>query len=204
MKNGSIHSDYFEYSQCQTELDDLLEAVLGADDRVSYPWNPADSGAEAYFAELEQDFTLDGLQPEELTARSQVLFNQLNQMWAQMSLSKRFAAHVPQRLLDTIVQQAQQVISTNLSLADQLVQCVREIMPAWDEDDLRVLARPLAYAMRGAETDNNLESTLGSVRSTEWASLSEIEQARLSLAIARYALANLNQPAVSEDSAIAE
>jgi hypothetical protein len=43
--------------------------------------------------------------------------------------------------------------------------------------------------MRGS--DSPIESTLERVRSVEWDALSDVEQARLSLAIARYALAEL-------------
>jgi hypothetical protein len=64
---------------------------------------------------------------------------------------------------------------------------VQDCLPSWGEEDLQVLARPFAYAMRGSETEM-LEVALRSVRCAEWADLSSIEQARLSLALARYAL----------------
>ena len=50
----------------------------------------------------------------------------------------------------------------------------------WAEDDLRVFARPLAYAMRG--------EVASEPSSNDWAALSEIEQAKLTLAIAKYAM----------------
>jgi hypothetical protein len=71
------------------------------------------------------------------------------------------------------------------------VQCVQDALPNLAEDDLYVLARPLAYAMRG--NDAPIESTLERVRSIEWDALSDVEQARLSLAIARFALAELEE-----------
>ena len=103
---------------------------------------------------------------------------------------QQFSTQVPQQLLDSILHRAQQVITTNLSLADQMVQCVQDCLPNWAEDDLYVLARPFAYAMRGADTEM-LEAALRSVRCAAWTELSGIEQARLSLAIARYALSQM-------------
>lgn len=68
------------------------------------------------------------------------------------------------------------------------MQCIQELLPNWAEDDLLVLARPFAYSMRGADTD---EFVLGNVPSQDWTALSEIEKARTGLAIAQYALAQL-------------
>ncbi|HAG81788.1 MAG TPA: hypothetical protein DCL61_11625 [Cyanobacteria bacterium UBA12227] len=73
---------------------------------------------------------------------------------------------------------------------DRMIQCVEELLPNWAEDDLQVLARPLAYAMRGAEAET-VELALGAVRPLDWTELSEIERARLSLAIARIAIDDL-------------
>ena len=75
-------------------------------------------------------------------------------------------------------------------MAVQLVQCVQELLPSWAEDDLLVLARPFAYTMRGKDTDT-IDSVLGNICSQEWKALSEIEQARAGLAIAHYALTQL-------------
>jgi hypothetical protein len=197
MRNGTMQSDYFEHSHFQAELDDLLDAVLSND--TPYPWNIADPGAANYLEKLEQEFSLDSWPEAEVTARSQDFFSRLDGIWAQttlsQSLSQRFATWAPQNVLTAIVQQAQKVVASNLSLAEQLVQCVQQSLPNWDVDDLQVLARPLAYAMRGVETDTNevVESTLKTVRPVTWEELSELEQARLSLSIARCALAQLHQ-----------
>lgn len=183
--------------------EDLLEILLQSEQDV-YPWNPAEAEAEAYFAELEQEFTLDDWQEEELTSKSQGFFEQLHQSWnSPLSrthetlmglLSKRFAIQVPQSWIETIADQAKQIFQTNLPLANQLVQCVQPLLSNWAEEDLLVLARPWAYAMRGG-SDTLGEGTSNIARSLEWTDLSQMEQVRLSLAIAHTALAQLKNPA---------
>lgn len=178
--------------QDQAEME-LLRYIL--QEQPFYLWEPASLSASSYFADLEQEVLNAGWTTEELTEQGQIFATHLDQVWATVpfaqgvtaDLLQRFAAQVPQRLLDTIIQKAQQVASANLSLADQLVQCVQDILPSWDTDDLQVLARPFAYAMRGSEAEN-LESVLKSVRCADWDDLSSIEQARLGLAVARYTL----------------
>ncbi len=180
--------------QAQAEME-LLKQIL---QEQSYLWDPASLTAASYFADLEQEVVNAGWTTEELTEQGQILATNLEQVWSTVPAAKsiaadlfqRFATQVPQRLLESIVQKAQQVAAANLSLSDQLVQCVQDILPTWDTDDLQVLARPFAYAMRGSETES-LESVLKSVRCADWEDLSSIEQARLSLAVARYTLSNL-------------
>ncbi|MFM6201130.1 MAG: hypothetical protein ACKPE1_18665, partial [Dolichospermum sp.] len=58
-------------------------------------------------------------------------------------------------------------------------------------DDLLVLARPFAYSMRSSEPDK-LTSLIRDLENRDWCSLSEIEQAKISLAIANYALEYLS------------
>ena len=200
MRNGSMQSEYFEYVQSHGEVDDLLEVLLGA--KTSYPWNPADPEVETYLDNLEQEFSLDDWQPDEVKARSQAFFAQVDQLWLQATMAQQFATRMPESLLNRIVQQAQKVLESNLSLAEQLVQCVQEVLPNWNADDLHVFARPLAYAMRDFEAESNqaVDATLKSVRSVEWTELSEVEQARLSLSIARYALAQLHHVNVDSDA----
>ncbi|WP_416666940.1 hypothetical protein [Egbenema bharatensis] len=168
---------------------------------ISYPYNLLDPEAESYFETLEQEVLAAGWSMEDLSEQGQILSDRVEQLWSSFpsavedasvdelssTLFQRFAARVPQQLLQTIAQRAQQVVSQNLSLADQLVLCVQECLPNWGEDDLQVFARPLAFQMRSPETEV-LESTLQSIRADHWTELSEIEQARLSLVIARYAI----------------
>lgn len=188
---------------------DLLDALLKAEgviwnsanefevleepkSKISYPWNPANPASEAFFNTLEQEFALE-MSEQDVAQRSQAFFHQVDQLFSattlQTSLAHKFAT-VPQDLLNAIARHAQQVAQTSVALADQLVQCVQAVLPEWAEDDLQVLARPLAYAMRG-DDNNVVDSALNNIRPVAWEELSETEQARLSLAIARYALGKI-------------
>lgn len=179
---------------------DLLEILL-LEDEPPYVWNPGEPESEAYLAELEQAFRLDDWSEPEIMTRSHSFLNQLNQLWTkskslaplkalQAALSSRFATQMPSAWLEAIATQATELVTSNLSLAERLVQCVHQLLPSWGEEDLQVFARPLAYAMRGAE-DEAIESTLRMIRPLDWNELSSMEQARLSLAIARYAFNEL-------------
>ena len=194
-------------SRSLTELE-LLEALLTADDAI-YPWNPADLESEAYFSEQEQQFLLEDCLDAEIASGSDAFFSCLEKIWAetipasepinvtsvadavdlQATLQQRFATYIPQSWLAAIARQAYDVLSGQKSIADQLVQCVQELLPNWAEDDLLILARPFAVAMRCPDTA--IESQLSHVSCQNWANVSEIEQVRASLAIARYALAQL-------------
>ena len=196
-------------SRSLTELE-LLEALLAPDDAI-YPWNPADLKSEAYFREQEQQFLLKDCSDAEIASRSDAFFSILEKIWAetipasepinvtsvadavelQATLQQRFATYIPQSWLAAIARQAYDVLSGQKSIADQLVQCVQELLPNWAEDDLMILARPFAVAMRCPDTA--IESQLSHVSCQNWANVSEIEQARASLAIARYALAQLQK-----------
>lgn len=198
MARQSIYSERFEDSFSQAAAE-LIEAIL-VPKEATYPWNPGDASEEAYLASLEREFGLEDWSDEEISSRSQRLFSQIDDCWMQeqsadravkMSLYQRFAAYVPQVWIDAIAQKATDIFSTKLSLADQLVQCVNSLLPYWAEEDLQVLARPLACAMRSAEPEA-VESAISVVRQVDWAELSEMEQARVSMAIARSALAHLN------------
>lgn len=193
-----------QYKNCEDALNsvhgELLEALLQAEEDF-YPWNPAEPEAEAYFAELERGFLLEQWQEvEDITQASQALFNQLHQCWSspewvveenlRQSLSERFAAFMPEAWLEAIAHKAQQIFSTNLSLAEQLVLCVKPLLPNWAEDDLLVFARPLAYAMRG-KSESTPETQLSVAQPIDWTELSPMEQARFSLTVAHSALLQL-------------
>lgn len=169
-----------------------IEVAENPQSKISYPWNLSDPHTESFFTELEQGFSLEDWSEGDIAPRSQAFFSHLDQLWSatalQSSLAQKFAA-MPRTLLSTIARQAQQVATVSHSLADQLVQCVQEVLPNWADEDLQVLARPLAYAMRGEE--DAIDSTLSSIRPLAWHELSETEQARMSLAVARYAIEQL-------------
>ncbi|MBW4440997.1 MAG: hypothetical protein KME10_07155 [Plectolyngbya sp. WJT66-NPBG17] len=159
-----------------------VEVAEIPDSAIAYPWNPADPESESFFNRIEQKFSIDALSESEIGDRADAFFSHLDSLFAaptlETSLAQKFAS-VPQTVLNAIARHAQKLANSSATLADQLVQCVQEALPQWAEEDLQVLARPLAYSMRGEEQP---------VKSTDWAKLSETEQARLTLAIARYAL----------------
>lgn len=186
MASNSDRSSSFHLFQAESEQD-LLQLILN--DEAPYPWNPAEAGSEAYFVESEQSAQAEWV-AEELAVQGQSLAIQLDQMWLRSDLLHRFAAQVPHQILENIMQRAQQVITANLSMADRMVQCVQDLVPGWGEEDLLVLARPFAYAMR----DRKAADLDALPQLTCWTELSSIEQARLSLAIAHYAIAKLPTP----------
>ncbi|MEP6518503.1 hypothetical protein [Microcoleus vaginatus] len=189
MATQSPDSEYFRDSQTQAQME-LLATIVQTD--VVYPWNPAQLESESYLAALEQEFALsDSFSDSDIALKSQVLFSQLEQVWLttalQKSLREKFA-RVPQDFLASIAQSVQNATVKYQSLADQMVECVLDILPQWAEEDLQVLARPLAYAMRDVDSEGG-ELVMATKR--PWAQLSEIEQARVSLAVARYAISQL-------------
>lgn len=189
MATQSPDSQYFGDSQTQAQMD-LLATIVQTD--VAYPWNPAQLESESYLTALEQEFAIsDSFSDSDIAQKSQVLFAQLEQVWLttalQKSLREKFA-RVPQDFLARIAQSVQHATVKYQSLADQMVECVLDILPQWAEEDLQVLARPLAYAMREVDSEG-AELVMATRR--PWAQLSEIEQARVSLAVARYAISQL-------------
>jgi hypothetical protein len=189
MATQSPDSQYFRDSQTQAEME-LLATIVQTD--VAYPWNPAQLESESYLTGLEEEFALsDSFSDSDIAQKSQVLFAQLEQVWLttalQKSLREKFA-RVPQDFLARIAQSVQNATVKYQSLADQMVECVLDILPQWAEEDLQVLARPLAYAMREVDSEG---AQLVMAAKRPWAQLSEIEQARVSLAVARYAISQL-------------
>lgn len=189
MATQSPDSQYFRDSQTQAQME-LLATIVQTD--VAYPWNPAQLESESYLTALEEEFALsDSFSDSDIAQKSQVLFAQLEQVWLttalQKSLREKFA-RVPQDFLTRIAQSVQNATVKYQSLADQMVDCVLDILPQWAEEDLQVLARPLAYAMREVDSEG---AQLVMAARKPWAQLSEIEQARVSLAVARYAISQL-------------
>ncbi|MDZ7961947.1 MAG: hypothetical protein RMY34_29415 [Aulosira sp. DedQUE10] len=205
MVNNINNSDTFTSFPSQVELD-LLAALLEPED-ATYPWNPADPESEAYFSELEQQFLNDDLWEEELTKRSQDFYSQLDTLWPEdaitsdskshigqilmANLQEAFASAIPQTWLNTIANKAAEMFASQQPIGEQLVQCVQGVLPSWGPDDLLVLARPYAYAMRSGEPQCP-KAMITKLGNREWTSLSEVEQAKVSLAISYYALTELN------------
>ncbi|MBR8834004.1 MAG: hypothetical protein DSM106950_08175 [Stigonema ocellatum SAG 48.90 = DSM 106950] len=206
MVNKINKSKTFHPLQSQVELE-FLEALLSPDD-ATYPWNPADEESETYFLQLEQQFLMQDVLDSELTPRSEAFYSQLDQLWSnykqsdcntpatpvttlQETLHNSFGSSIPTNWLNAIALKATEVFNTQQSMAEQLIQCVQAVLPTWGSEDLLVLARPFAYAMRSSESQT-LESVLNNVDNREWTALSQIEQAKASLAIAYYAFSQLN------------
>jgi cell division septum initiation protein DivIVA len=205
MTNLTRNFDNFQPFCSPTQLE-LLETLLEAED-VGYPWNPAQSESDDYFGTVEHQSEIQDLLDEELTVRSQSFYNQLDTLWSNVSakqqynpntavnlvmqlkenLAKQIAARVPHELIERIAEKASEIFNPKQSMGEQLVSCAQAVLPSWGSDDLTVLARPFAYAMRNSEAQN-LETVLDKVGEHDWQTLSEIEQARISVAIAYYAL----------------
>jgi cell division septum initiation protein DivIVA len=204
MTNLTHSFDKFQPLCSPTDLE-LLEALL--DEDPTYPWNPSQPEADDYFGNIETQSEIQDVLDEELTARSQSFYNQLDTLWSHVSakqhyncsiavgfvaqlkenLQKQIAARVPHELIERIAEKAAEIFNPQQSMGEQLLSCVQSILPGWESDDLTVLARPFAYAMRNSETQN-LETVLSKVGEDDWQNISEIEQARISVAIAYYAL----------------
>lgn len=157
-----------------------VAAIDVAKAKIPYPLSPAD--AEQWFSDGSTNTLLDDFTDAELTDRSEHFFGIMEQFWADdlaTALMSKFIT-VPQTIIAAIAAQAEKMSAASGELVDKLIGCVQETLPMWDEDDLRVFARPLAYAMRG--------EVASEPSSKDWAELSEIEQAKLTLAIAKYAM----------------
>lgn len=178
----------------------IVEENLNA--KIAYPWNPLAPEAEAFFAEVEADLLFDGLSSEEISTRSTAFFNQIDTLWSnatlQSSVMQQFAVRIPQSILSTIVDQVQKVATTAESMADRLIASVQDLLPSLAIEDLEVLARPLAYELRDSYTGNPVDAMLAKVPQVDWQEQSELNQARLSLAVAHYAIEALQK---SEQSA---
>jgi hypothetical protein len=197
MPNQPSHLKYGDYSPSHLELD-LLEVLTQIED--PYPWNPAALESEAYFSCVEAEGISWELTEAEFTPQAQTAIAAFERLWSNSSpqssavarlktaLVQKFGAEVPSTWLDAIAEKAKTLTSTEIPTAQRLVQCVSELLPQWTPEDLQVLARPFAFAMRG----ESLDSTVSTITQKTWSNLSEIEKARLSLAIARYAVSELD------------
>lgn len=191
-------NNYQNSSYTKSSLELEMLAALLAEDSI-YPWDGSNAETEAYFIAAEQEFGASW-QAEETSARSHSFLSQLDRLWQaatpanaitslQAKLRAQFADRLPQNWLDAIAQQARQAIATQETLAGQLVECVQQLLPNFGAEDLQVLARPYAYAMRSSS--NEMPKMLGNITPEKWATLSEVQQAKVTLAIARYALEQL-------------
>jgi hypothetical protein len=209
MTNKINGADTFPTVTTSVDIE-FLEALLEPEDGT-YPWNPADTESEDYFHQLGQQFALGDLLEEELTTRSQNFYHHLDTLWQgipnctyynrntkqaivehlEKNLHNTFATCVPQTWLKAIAHKAAEFLAQEQLTGEKLVECVQGLLPTWGVEDLLVLARPFAYNMRSGEPERAV-SVMSNLQEREWTSLSEIEQAKASLAIAYYALTQLD------------
>jgi hypothetical protein len=177
---------------------ELVELLLESP-TVNYPWNPADPATADYYDELEGQFSLDDWSEAELNERANSFFTHINSCWADVegveasdskdltaTLSQQFAHRVPQQWLSAIASKVSDLATSSLEPADKLVASVQDLLSNWAIDDLFVMARPYAYAMRcdtGTDNPDNVARA-----AVEWEQLSEMERAKLTILVAKYAL----------------
>ena len=107
--------------------------------------------------------------------------------------------------MQTITHKAIQVFTLERSPSEKLVECVQSLLPLLPNlatVDLLVLARPIAYNIRTKEIDNLDISSLSSEQKLtpviellvqqQWSDLSEVDQAKIGLVMADFALKKLN------------
>lgn len=210
MINKTHNSENITRLTSQVELE-LLQVLLEPEDDA-YPWNPAAEEAEAYFTEIDRQFAMQDLLEEELNTRAESFYGKLDSLWSEVTQSSHykcntsssiftslqetlhttFAAKIPHGWLDAIAQKASEIFASQQSMGEQLVECAQAVLPNWGADDLAIFARPYAYAMRSSSEPQNMAAIINKVENQDWANLSEIEQAKLSVAIAYYALKQLD------------
>jgi hypothetical protein len=179
--------------QHQSEAE--LMAGLLAGKTIEYPWNPADPDTADYYAHTDSHFSLDDWPDAEIAQRSQSLSARLQSVWETtaldatasplVALTARFGSRVPHSWLAQIAANVSRMATSQLEPVDRLVGSVRDLLTNWATDDLLVMARPYAYAMRcdpGVDNPDNI------VRPLDWAELSELERAKLTILIAQYAI----------------
>jgi hypothetical protein len=183
-------------SEVQAQLIDCLLASSTA----NYPWNPAEPATADYYLDTDRHFSLDDWSEAEITQRSRSFFAQIQSCWANSptpvlelsplaALIEKFGARVPQQWLAQIADKVGSLATNQLEPIDRLVQSVQDLLPNWAAEDLLVIARPYAYAMRGDTGVNNIDNI---VRPLAWTELSELERAKLTIAIAQAAINESN------------
>jgi hypothetical protein len=173
----------------------LMDCLL-ASSTVNYPWNPNDPDTADYYTESDLSFSLDDWSDSEISQRSQSFFASIQSCWADApspdlelnpltALIAKFGARVPQQWLSQIAANVSSLAASNLEPVEQLVQSVQDLLSNWATEDLLVMARPYAYAMR---CDPGVDNPDNVVRPLEWTELSEVERAKLTILIAQYAI----------------
>lgn len=177
---------------------DLLTSILSSE--AVYPWQPLE--AEGYLTQLEAEF--DALVEDEVDAAIAAGWQTFSAQIADLAPSpsggdlaqpagaildqiRQFQDRLPIGLLQSLAASATALARSGQPLIDQLVTCVNDLLPAWDAADLAVLARPLAYSLRDGRGEI-VDLSLRAIPTTTWDNLSDVDQARLTLAIASVAI----------------
>jgi hypothetical protein len=179
-----------------SETESQLMDCLLASSTANYPWNPSDPETVDYYAETDSHFSLDDWSDDEITQRSESFFASIQSCWETApsyeleqsplaTLTAKFGARVPQQWLSKIAANVSNLATSSLEPVDQLVQSVQDLLSNWEVDDLLVMARPYAYAMRCNPGVDNIDNV---VRPLDWEELSEVERAKLTILIAQYAI----------------
>lgn len=199
-------SDFTQPSPESNQVDlDFVQQILAVSGE-GYCWDPSQNiGADLDVdPNLGEEGLLDSATARE-TLNNKLFFETLENAWneadaalaLETELVQALGDRMPQPLLQTLLEKAQQAVHAGQTLGDQLVQCVQGLIPQLDADDLLVMARPYALAMRSSEASMSLETLRSSVRVAQWTELSPIERARLSLEISHYVLTQLPHQATS-------
>jgi hypothetical protein len=182
----------------QSPLDSSSEATaqlfdyLLASPTIDYPWNPSEPDTDDYYVESDRHFSLDDWSDREIAQRSHSFLAKIQSCWASSptpelelsplaALIEKFGTRVPQQWLSQIAANVDSLVDNHLEPIEQLVQSVRDLLPNWETDDLLVMARPYAYAMRGNSPVDNFSAV-------DWTELSELERAKLTIFIAQFAI----------------
>ncbi|MEO0645331.1 MAG: hypothetical protein AAFZ17_04100 [Cyanobacteria bacterium J06650_10] len=192
MENSSPSSGSPGNSALSAAQAELLQSVL--DPEQSAPWT-ATEAADEYTENIEAAGLALEFSDDEAAQGWEGLSATLNQIWGNTTLlaqlQEKFASRLPSDLLTAIGEKAQQVAKSGEPMVNQLITCVQDGFENMATADLQVMARPMAFAMRGSNADEFVDATIQSVRKDDWEALSPIEQARLSLAAARYAISQV-------------
>jgi hypothetical protein len=198
MKQVFLPSDLSFNGPMSAEAD-FLASLFAADS--PFPWEPLSLEGDAYLQGLETELDADPTFEADFDKAITDGWNQTSALlaaqWQSLgavppqslldALKAQFQSRMPDDALSTIAAAATQWVNSGRPVAEQLVEVVQTLLPDWDTGDLTVLARPLAYSLRDGRGEV-LDITLRSAPQTDWNSLSKIEKARLSLAIASVAL----------------
>ena len=170
-----------------------LLAIL-IEEEVTYPWDVTAVEGNDPLDVTETPFSLcEGLEATAIEAQAHRFFSSLHQKFPTVSVSSRsnifdkFASLLPAEHLNRLVESAENLVNSQLDNLDRLVVCLSDLFPQWSPEDLQVFARPYAYTMRSGQSDTNIYTEY-------WQNLSEIEQTRLSAAIASQIFRDLSSP----------